>query len=33
MTAKVYILIETAVDRIKEVASTLTQLEGVKSAD
>ena len=33
MTAKAYILIETAVGRIKEVASTLTQLEGVKSAD
>ena len=33
MTAKAFILIETVTGRIKEVASTLQQLEGVKSAD
>ena len=33
MTAKAFILIETVVGRIKEVASTLQQLEEVKSAD
>lgn len=33
MTAKAFILIETVVGRIKEVVSTLKQLEGVKSAD
>ena len=33
LAAKAFILIETVVDRTKEVASTLQQLEGVKSAD
>jgi len=33
MTAKAFVLIETAVGRTKEVASTLKQLEGVKSVD
>jgi len=33
MTAKAFVLIETVASRIKEVASTLQQLEGVKSAD
>ena len=33
MTAKAFILIETVVGRIKEVTSTLEQLEEVKSAD
>ncbi len=33
MTTKAFILIETVVGRIREVASTLQQLEGVKSAD
>ena len=33
MAAKAFILIETVVGRIKEVVSTLQQLEGVKSAD
>ena len=33
MATKAYILIETAVGRTKQVASTLQQLEGVKSAD
>ena len=33
MTAKVFVLIETAAGRNKEVVATLSQLEGVKSAD
>ena len=33
MVAKAFVLIETVAGRIKEVASTLQQLEGVKSAD
>ena len=33
MAAKAFILIETVVGRTKEVASTLQQLKGVKSAD
>ena len=33
MAAKAFILIETTVGRIKEVASTLQQLKGIKSAD
>jgi len=33
MAAKAFVLIETAVGRTKEVASTLKQLEGVKSVD
>ena len=33
MVAKAFILIETVVGRTKQVASTLQQLEGVKSAD
>ena len=33
MAAKAFILIETVVGRTKQVASTLQQLEGVKSAD
>ena len=33
MTAKAFVLIETVSRRIKEVASTLQQLEGVKSID
>ena len=33
MAAKAFILIETVAGRIKEVASTLQQLEVVKSAD
>ena len=33
MTAKAFVLIETVSSRIKEVASTLQKLEGVKSID
>ena len=33
MAAKGFILIETVVGRTKQVASTLQQLKGVKSAD
>ena len=33
MAAKAFVLIETAVGRTKEVASTLKQLKGVKSVD
>ena len=33
MAAKAFVLIETAVGRTKEVATTLKQLEGVKSVD
>lgn len=33
MRAKAFVLIETAVDRTKEVISALKQLEGVKSVD
>jgi len=33
MAAKAFILIETVVGRTKQVASTLQQLKGVKSAD
>ena len=33
MTAKAFILIETVTSRTKQVASTLQQLKGVKSAD
>ena len=33
MTAKAFVLIETAVGRTKEVASTLKQLKGVNSVD
>ncbi len=33
MTAKAFVLIETAVGRTKEVATTLRQLEGVSSVD
>ena len=33
MAAKAFILIETVVGRTKQVASTLLQLKGVKSAD
>ncbi|MDI6814909.1 MAG: Lrp/AsnC ligand binding domain-containing protein [Dehalococcoidales bacterium] len=33
MTAKAFVLIETAVGRTKEVATALGQLEGVKSVD
>ena len=33
MVAKAFVLIETAVGRTKEVASSLKQLEGVKSVD
>jgi DNA-binding Lrp family transcriptional regulator len=33
MAAKAFILIETVVSRTKQVASTLQQLKGVKSAD
>ena len=33
MTAKAYVLIETAVGRTKEVASAIEQLEGVKTVD
>ena len=33
MAAKAFVLIETAVGRTKEVASALSQLEGVKSVD
>ena len=33
MTAKAFVLIETVSSRIKEVASTLQQIEGIKSAD
>jgi len=33
MTAKAFVLIETAVGRNKEVVAALSQLKGVKSAD
>ena len=33
MTAKAFVLIETAVGRNKEVVAALSQLEGVKSVD
>lgn len=33
MTAKAYVLIETAVGKSKDVASDVTQLDGVKLAD
>ena len=33
MTAKAFVLIETAVGRTKEVATALRQLDGVKSVD
>ena len=33
MTAKAFVLVETAVGRNKEVITTLRQLEGVKSVD
>lgn len=33
MTAKAYVLIETVVGRTREVASTIEQIEGVKSVD
>ena len=33
MTAKAFVLIETAVGRTKEVTATLRQLQGVKSVD
>lgn len=33
MTAKVYVLIETAVGKSKEVLSKITQLDEVRSAD
>ncbi|MDH5406728.1 MAG: Lrp/AsnC ligand binding domain-containing protein [Candidatus Aminicenantes bacterium] len=33
MTAKAFVLIETAVGRNKEVAAALKQLKGVKSVD
>jgi len=33
MTARAYVLIETAVGRTKEVASTIKRLEGVQSVD
>jgi DNA-binding Lrp family transcriptional regulator len=33
MTAKAFVLIETAVGRTKEVATTLRQIKGVKSVD
>ncbi|TET17864.1 MAG: Lrp/AsnC family transcriptional regulator [Dehalococcoidia bacterium] len=33
MTAKAFVLIETAVGRNKEVVATLSQLKGVKSVD
>ena len=33
MTAKAFILIETAVGKTKEVASALKQIKGVKSVD
>jgi DNA-binding Lrp family transcriptional regulator len=33
MTAKAFVLIETAVGRNKEVATALEQLKGVKSVD
>ena len=33
MTAKAYILIETAFGKSKDVAANLTQLDGVKVAD
>ena len=33
MTAKAYVLIETAVGRTKEVASAIEQLGGVKTVD
>ena len=32
MAAKAFVLVETAVGRTREVASTLEQLEGVKDA-
>ena len=33
MTAKAFVLIETAVGRAKEVAAAMEKLEGVKSVD
>ena len=33
MTAKAYVLIETAVGRTREVVSAIAQLEGVKTVD
>jgi DNA-binding Lrp family transcriptional regulator len=33
MTAKAYVLIETAVGRTKEVTSAIQQLKGVKTVD
>ena len=33
MTAKAFVLIETAVGRAKEVAAAIRELEGVKSVD
>ncbi len=33
MTAKAYVLIETAVGKTKEVVAKIRQLEGVKSVD
>ena len=33
MTAKAFVLIETAVGRTKEVVATLSKLDGVKSVD
>jgi len=33
MTAKAYVLIETAVGRAKEVAAAIEKLEGVKAVD
>ncbi len=33
MTAKAYVLIETAVGRTREVTSAIERLEGVKSVD
>lgn len=33
MTAKAFVLIETAVGRTKDVAAVLRQMEGVKSVD
>ena len=33
MTAKAFVLIETAVGRTKDVASILNKIEGVKSVD
>ena len=33
MTAKAFVLVETAVGKTKEVTTTLKQLEGIKSVD